>query len=212
MVHGVRAQSAINQLRTEGLRNLYKGLLPPLLSKTASVSLMFGSYSSYRSFLDHNSLLLPKPIVRLSIAAFLSGSTEAVLCPFERIQMLLQSRDLGQRFHNTFQAFRELNGGMREYYRGLSAVLLRNGPSNILFFAVKENCQNMLTSSDNFTLSLVEHFVTGELCHVIPSHNVRDAFVIRVTEFLSEPFAPYFCFCWHQEHFWEHSSAPFSIP
>ena len=104
MVHGVRAQSAINQLRTEGLRNLYKGLLPPLLSKTASVSLMFGSYSSYRSFLDHNSLLLPKPIVRLSIAAFLSGSTEAVLCPFERIQMLLQSRDLGQRFHNTFQA------------------------------------------------------------------------------------------------------------
>lgn len=179
MVHGVRAQSAINQLRTEGLHNLYKGLLPPLLSKTASVSLMFGSYSSYRSFLDQQAHhVLPKPIMRLSIAAFLSGSTEAVLCPFERIQMLLQSRDFGNQFQNTFQTFKGLNGGIREYYRGLSAVLLRNGPSNILFFAVKENCQNMLTSSDNFTLSLVEHFVTGQwgrsclfcACHMCPSN------------------------------------------
>lgn len=165
MVHGVRAERAIHQLRSEGLSNLYKGLLPPLLSKTASVSLMFGSYSSYRSFLDHEAHhILPKPVMRLSIAAFLSGSTEAILCPFERIQMLLQSRELGARFQNTFQAFKGLSGSgcVREYYRGLSAILLRNGPSNILFFAVKENCHNLFTTPDNFTLNLVEHFVTGE--------------------------------------------------
>jgi hypothetical protein len=163
MVHGVRPLSAINQLRSEGLTMLYKGLLPPLLSKTASVSLMFGSYCSYRSFLDHQAHhVLPKPMIRLSIAAFLSGSTEAILCPFERIQMLLQSRDFGNQFQNTFQTFKGLNGGLREYYRGLSAVLLRNGPSNILFFAVKENSHNLLTTSDNFTIKLVEHFVTGE--------------------------------------------------
>ena len=165
MVHGVRAKSAIEQLRVEGLSNLYKGLLPPLLSKTASVSLMFGSYSKYRSLLDQQALpLLPKPMARLSLAAFLSGSTEAILCPFERTQMLLQSRDFGNRFQNTFQTFKDLalrGGWIREYYRGLSAVLLRNGPSNVLFFAVKENCRNVFTSPDNFSLSLVEHFATG---------------------------------------------------
>lgn len=163
MVHGVRATSAINQLRREGLGTLYKGLLPPLMSKTTSVSLMFGTYSSYRSFLETHHLfpVTHKPMIRLSIAAFLSGSTEAVLCPFERIQMLLQSRDFGHRFQNTFQAFRGLNGGVREYYRGLSAILLRNGPSNILFFSVKENCHNVFTYSDNFTFNLVENFATG---------------------------------------------------
>ena len=158
MVHGVRAKSAINQLRTEGLHNLYKGLLPPLLSKTASVSLMFGSYSSYRSFLDQQAYhVLPSSFLRLSMAAFLSGSTEAVLCPFERTQMLLQSRDFGTQFQNTFQTFRGIaaQGGLRDHYRGLTAVLLRNGPSNILFFAVKDNCHNLFTSPDtNLTLNL----------------------------------------------------------
>lgn len=165
MVHGVRPISAINQLKTEGLRNLYKGLLPPLLSKTASVSLMFGSYSSYRSFLDQNAVhIMPKQMIRLSLAAFLSGSTEAILCPFERIQMLLQRRDSGHRFQNTYQTFKilcRMEGCVKECYRGMSAVLLRNGPSNILFFVVKENNHSLFKKTDNHSLNLVEHFITG---------------------------------------------------
>jgi len=170
MVHGVRATRAFDQLRNEGLANLYKGLLPPLLSKTASVSLMFGSYSSYRNFLDRNQDVFPlvfsSTMARLSVAAFLSGSTEAILCPFERVQMLLQSRDLALRYKNTFNASRQMfRFGLKEYYRGISAVLLRNGPSNIMFFAVKERSKSghLLNPSGNYWIDLVHHFVTGAL-------------------------------------------------
>lgn len=164
MVHGVQTRSAIEQLRREGWANLYKGLLPPLMSKTASVSLMFGSYSSFRRYLDkHTQHLLPSSLCRLSLAALLSGSAEAILCPFERIQMLLQSREYGREYGNTFRAMKLLkNYGTREFYRGFSAVLLRNGPSNVMFFAVRENWQLVFTPSHNYYMNLFEHFVAGK--------------------------------------------------
>lgn len=164
MVHGVQTRSAIEQLKKEGWSNLYKGLLPPLLSKTASVSLMFGSYSSFRRYLDKHSIdLMPSSLCRLSLAALLSGSAEAILCPFERIQMLLQSREYGKQYGNTFRAMKILkNYGTREFYRGFSAVLLRNGPSNVMFFAVRENWQLVFTPSHNYYMNLFEHFVAGK--------------------------------------------------
>lgn len=165
IVHGVQTRSAIEQLKTEGWSNLYKGLLPPLMSKTASISLMFGSYSSYRKYLDLHAIdLMPSSLARLSIAAFLSGSTEALLCPFERIQMLLQSKEYGKKYGNTFQAMKMLKsqGGNREFYRGFSAVLLRNGPSNVMFFAVRENWHLVFTPSQNYYMNSFEHFVTGK--------------------------------------------------
>lgn len=166
MVHGVRATRALDQLRSEGLSNLYKGLLPPLMSKTASVSLMFGTYSSYRSFLDRHQSeinLLSPPMTRLVISAFLAGSTEAILTPFERMQMLLQSREYGSQFQNTFKTMKTLRPfGIYEYYRGLSAILLRNGPSNILFFATKEKFREFQSqSSRSNAVLLFQHFLTG---------------------------------------------------
>ena len=65
-LHGISALSAFKQLRSEvlvsitsfviskifqGLLNLYRGILPPLLQKSASTALMFGSYEQYRRLL-----------------------------------------------------------------------------------------------------------------------------------------------------------------
>lgn len=123
MVHGVRASQAFDQLKTEGLRNLYRGLMPPLMAKTASCSLMFGSYATYRDFLTkHSDDLRQHPAYTLAIAAFLAGSTEAVLlAPFERVQMILQDRNLTGKYKNTVHAFTDLRHyGFKEYYRGES--------------------------------------------------------------------------------------------
>lgn len=44
---------AVAELRSEGLRNAYRGLLPPLLQKGASLSIMFGSYDIFlRRFIE----------------------------------------------------------------------------------------------------------------------------------------------------------------
>lgn len=161
MVHGVNTTGAIDQLKTEGLKNLYRGLLPPLMSKTVSVSIMFGSYSKYRSIL--RKIFTADVPGQAAIAAFLAGSTEALLCPFERTQMVLQSRDLSHNYNNTVNLMVKMSKfGIKEYYRGMTAILVRNGPSNIIFFSTREYLQkNHLLRSNNWYINLVNDFITG---------------------------------------------------
>jgi len=51
-VHGIRFFKALRQLQKEGAFYVYRGLLPPLLQRTATVSLMFGTYTNYSHFLQ----------------------------------------------------------------------------------------------------------------------------------------------------------------
>ncbi|XP_031345869.1 solute carrier family 25 member 51 isoform X2 [Photinus pyralis] len=44
MLSGVTIKNAFSQLRTEGVFYLYRGMLPPLMQKTLSLSIMFGVY------------------------------------------------------------------------------------------------------------------------------------------------------------------------
>ena len=83
------------------------------------------------------------------VAAFLSGCVEATLTPFERVQALLQDTKYHGLFKNTPSAFYTLytQHGFREYYRGLSAILFRNGPSNVIFFASREHVKASLPDS-----------------------------------------------------------------
>lgn len=69
-----------------------------------------------------------------------SGTVEAALMPFERIQTLLADSHYHTHFKNTSQAFHYvcMNYGYRELYRGLVPILWRNGPSNVLFFILRE--------------------------------------------------------------------------
>ena len=43
----IRLPKAFKQLRQEGLRTLYRGVLPPLIQRTVTLSLMFGLYDQY---------------------------------------------------------------------------------------------------------------------------------------------------------------------
>ena len=47
MVHGFSMTEALRQLKREGALNLYRGILPPLLQKSSSSAIMFGTYSHY---------------------------------------------------------------------------------------------------------------------------------------------------------------------
>lgn len=167
MLHGVNSIHAVRQLLKEGHRHLFRGLLPPLLQKTVSVAIMFGTYDEYQR-LFHQMLPSIPSTVCWSSAAMLAGSTEALLMPFERIQTLLQTTHYHNRFKNTFHTFRELGPryGWKEYYRGMSAILLRNGPSNILFFGfrgpVKERL-SLVAPQDHMFGNVLLDFCSGAL-------------------------------------------------
>lgn len=163
-LHGVLAREAVRQLQRDGLRNLYRGLLPPLLQKSTTVAIMFGLYEDFsRVLLERaNGCGMPELVTR-SFAAALAGTAEAILTPFERVQTLLQDHRHHGRFNNTAHIFRTLltEYGVRECYRGLVPILLRNGPSNVLFFGLRGPIKEQLPEASSQAGHLVNDFVCG---------------------------------------------------
>lgn len=165
-LHGVLATEAVRQLQREGLRNLYRGLMPPLLQKTTTVAIMFGLYEDFSRLLLRYACGSGSPeLLTRSAAAFLAGTAEAALTPFERVQTLLQDHRHNARFQNTPHAFRTLlrDYGVKECYRGLVPVLLRNGPSNVLFFGLRGPIKQQLPDAHTKTGHLLNDFVCGGL-------------------------------------------------
>lgn len=114
------------------------------MQRMFSGSIMFGSFSFYKSRCDHQ-FNNKSPFASLSIAACLTGTTEAILTPLERIQMLMQDRKYNRDYRNTLDAaFKMKSYGFAEYYRGISCVLIRNSLSNILFFGTREEMNKLL--------------------------------------------------------------------
>ena len=110
-LHGFSAKSAIRQICGEGVGNLYRGVLPPLIQKSCSVAIMFGMFDKIKSSL-HDSPWSSNvhPAVTVFVAAGLAGCCEAGLMPFERIQTLLQDSSQRRKFKNTKDAFFRLPG------------------------------------------------------------------------------------------------------
>jgi len=157
-LHGISAWDAASQLRAEGIVSLYRGILPPLLQKSATTALMFGSFEQYKRVFQERQIPASSCVV---LAAFCAGCTEAVLTPFERIQTLMLDHNWEGKFRNTPHAFVSLSKyGVREYFRGISAILLRNGPSNIIFFGCRDKLGSLLPSSME-RFSLVADFLSG---------------------------------------------------
>ena len=160
-LHGIRFFRALKQLRKEGIVNLYRGLLPPLMQRTATVSLMFGTYNSYKDTLHRLSPNAPYVVLH-TLAASGAGMTEAILAPFERIQVVLQVKEFNKRYQNTFHAFRDISSrGVRELYRGTSAIVLRNSLSNVLFFSFREPIMNSLPEPHSEVGNMANAFISG---------------------------------------------------
>lgn len=161
MLHGMHTKNAFIQLKAEGFHSFYRGVLPPLCQKTISVSIMFGMYNHYQQVL--NSVVPHWNVhVKKSTAAAAAGLTEAVLAPFERVQMLLQDSHFNQRFRNTAHAFADLRQyGFREYYRGLTPILWRNSISNALFFNLRDEISQRMPTSEHWSAKLLSDFCCG---------------------------------------------------
>lgn len=166
---GIGASAAVRQLQAEGFLRLYRGILPPMLQKTVTLSLMFVMYDKFNRVLCRN-FSDARPVLRKTTAAVLAGCCEAVFTPFERVQTLLQSHQYHDRYRNTVHAFRELRGwGVAEYYRGLVPILLRNGPSNVVFFLFRDEIKDVLPKLDRPGVEILRNFVSGAVLGAVIS-------------------------------------------
>nr|CDS31575.1 mitochondrial carrier triple repeat protein [Hymenolepis microstoma] len=148
---GVRFSVAFARLRLEGLTHLFRGVLPPLLQRSTSASVMFGFQSQSQRFLNRNqtTMKLP-PYLKTIISATMAGSLEAALTPFERVQTLLQSSNNSLLYKNTSRALYSLlkSHGIRELYRGYTPIFLRNCIGNILYFIGKDRLMEVSNYQD----------------------------------------------------------------
>ncbi len=165
-LHGVRVTEAVCQLQREGLRHLYRGLLPPLLQKTTTVAIMFGLYEDFPGCFCVTLTEVVRPsLLRGVLLLRWPGRLRLPLHPFERVQTLLQDHRHSGRFNNTAHTFRTLlrDYGVRECYRGLVPVLLRNGPSNVLFFGLRGPIKQHLPDARTHMGHMANDFVCGGL-------------------------------------------------
>ncbi|XP_040568329.1 mitochondrial nicotinamide adenine dinucleotide transporter SLC25A51 [Lepeophtheirus salmonis] len=161
VLYGISMKEAFEQLRGEGVSTLYRGVGPPLIQKSAGGSIMFGSYFQIREYLKQRSYPIASPT-----AALCAGCIEAVLTPLERVQVLLQNSKYNAHFKHTPDALVTLGRefGLKEYYRGLTGILIRNGPSNVFFFTFREKLQDLTCfkcDSPSSIPKFVSDFVSG---------------------------------------------------
>uniref|UniRef100_A0A2K6RJ56 Uncharacterized protein n=1 Tax=Rhinopithecus roxellana TaxID=61622 RepID=A0A2K6RJ56_RHIRO len=96
-------------LRRDGFRNLYPGILPVLMQTTTTLDL---------SCLLRKHVSAPE-FATCCVAAVLAGTAEAIFTPLEIVQTLLQGHKHHDKFTNTYQTFKALKyNGIGEYYRG----------------------------------------------------------------------------------------------
>ena len=154
-LYGLSVVDSFRSMTQEGWHKLYRGVKPPLVQSAISKSLMFGLYRWFEHALPENTA------GKAHIAAFLAGSTEAVLTPLERSQTLLQIPKYNQEISGALDALLHVQRlGWQEHFRGLSAVLMRNGPTNVCFFALREPLKEFFIDHAHETLA---HFVSGAL-------------------------------------------------
>ena len=142
--------------------NLFRGVWPPLVQRMLASGAMFASYdlwfhqlravyhdagSGARLARDSRAATDIRDEawqVRVG-AAFLAGSSEWLLTPLERTQTLLQHRKYTNVYPTGRQAVVAMWGvGIKEFYRGGSAILLRNGPANAMFFTLRDPAHDAL--------------------------------------------------------------------
>lgn len=160
MMHGVETTFALNQLQKEGLVFLYRGMLPPLMQRSLSMSLMFGVYDEcLQPLLSHQ----VNPYVSKTIAGVVAGCVEATLMPFERLQTLLIHPKYHKEFKNTAHAVSHIarHYGIKEFYRGLTPILLRNGPSNAMFFIIRDEVRQRLPHQELLFYASLQNFIAG---------------------------------------------------
>jgi hypothetical protein len=166
-LYAIAVKDAVKQLQSEGIAHLYRGLLPPLIMRTTTRSIMFGMYEKYQALLGCSESTSTSLSICHAQAAFLAGATEATLCPLERTQTLLQSNAYHGQFRNTFEAMKVVSRhGFTEFYRGYTVIVCRNGLSNVLFFTLrdplKHKIMQVIPSDSEHPLShLLSDFISG---------------------------------------------------
>lgn len=134
----------------DGLRGLYRGVLPPLLGVTPMFAVSFWGYDVGKKLVSSFSGKAVEnfEIKDISTAGFISAiPTTLVAAPFERVKVMMQIQE-GAKSKSMGGVIAEMyrTGGIRSIFKGTVATLARDGPGSALYFATYEYVKKELSA------------------------------------------------------------------
>lgn len=134
----------------DGLKGLYRGVLPPLLGVTPMFAVSFWGYDVGKKIVGSftGKTVEQFTITDISTAGFISAvPTTLVAAPFERVKVMMQiqqgakSKGMGGVIVDMYKT-----GGIRSIFKGSVATLARDGPGSALYFATYEYLKKELST------------------------------------------------------------------
>ncbi len=110
-------------------------------------------------------------ILITGIAGGLAGLTEAILTPLERVQAILQIQKYQSSYRHTWHVFEEVTRthGLKELYRGGTAISMRNSLSNCMFFTLRSPLKEVFPKAVNSYENTLYDFLSGGLLGAVIS-------------------------------------------
>ena len=139
----------------KGIRDLYKGLSPPLIGVMMEKTIVFGSYNTAYQFLKTK-----RPEKEMSnhfAAGVFSGlACTSIVTPLERVKINLQNSK-GQ-YTSSLDFLRKSGLNVRTLYRGWTSTLTREMPGYGIYFWTYESLRKKVDCQSNMA---VKSFLMG---------------------------------------------------
>ncbi|CAM9668300.1 unnamed protein product [Phaeothamnion confervicola] len=124
-------------IKNEGARNLYRGVVSPILAEAPKRAIKFSCNETYKDVVRAPDGSLPG--YRAAVAGSMAGMTEcSVNTPFETIKVRMQAKENLGRYTSVSQCAMSLvkEDGIAGLYKGLEAQLWRNAVWNGVYFGM----------------------------------------------------------------------------
>ena len=129
------------------LKNLYKGITPPIIGVGFEKAIVFGVYETTKYYLKYSQI---NENIKTSISGATAGLFASVIVtPFERIKILLQTDT------------KKININPKFYLNGISATFTRETPGFAIYFSVYEYLKKKYYTDKNNIITPYSSFLFG---------------------------------------------------
>ena len=192
---GVRYHGILSSLRKiaaeEGVRGLFKGMLSPLSALSVTNAVLFGVNGAVRQLPGaegENAVL-----VGLFGGAISGVVTSFITCPTELVKIRLQVARQDSLGSIRFAAAMFRAGGIRPFFQGMNATLIREVPGYAVYFGAYEGFKHLLGADDSNEMARL--CLAGGLAGVTSWGSVYPLDYVKTHVQLERPTHPRFLQC-----------------
>ncbi|KAF9341136.1 hypothetical protein BGZ91_010767 [Linnemannia elongata] len=159
-------------IRREGVRHLYRGILPPLIAEAPKRAIKFGANEQWGFVLKKLFSLDRLTAFQAGFVGSMAGATEAFfITPFELVKVRLQDRGSLKLYTGTVDCMRKVASqeGVFTFYHGLESTIWRHATWSGMYFMTVHGFRTAFPerSTASKEENMMRNFVAGTLGGVL---------------------------------------------